>query len=642
MTIHTRLLCGYGLIFGIAMAGTTAGLVVGNHHQRSALEFQRAAADERKLLNDLQVQILYNRPAQQLSPHLDNKVDFLVESQKLLGRLTSIQMVLVRHHELHTEIGDRLDSHHDQHHAPDDHNYTDDHLHSHDLASNATTMEASQELANSPTPHHNKFSEYEITVKQFHQRTQLFIQSVESLYDSSGQMTDITMAQKYLLDLVRSPEFVAFISFPDELAELRTIVDAQAERTEFELQQAEILRNQLVMGSLLASFAIAAIVAWWNSRAIARPLQIVTKVAQRVTQDSNFDLEVPIQRQDEVGILANALNQLIKQVKLLLTQLRQKNTDLEAAFSQLSQQQQQLIQAEKMSSLGQLVAGVAHEINNPVNFIHGNVVHVDEYTQDLLEAIRLYQQHYPASHQQLDAAIEDLEIAFIQEDLPKIVQSMQLGTKRIRDIVLSLRKFSHMDEAEFKAVDLHDGLNNTLILLQHRLKATPHRADVTVTKHYGDLPWVECYPGLLNQVFMNILANAVDALEDKTVHHASESEDTPLHQIRLQTHLISGPANEPWVEVAIADNAIGISAQTQQQIFDPFFTTKPMGKGTGMGMSISYQIVTERHGGQLRCESTVGAGTTFFIQLPLKQAEAEPPAIQQSSGSQSQQAIATH
>ncbi|NEQ96753.1 MAG: HAMP domain-containing histidine kinase, partial [Cyanothece sp. SIO2G6] len=459
----------------------------------------------------------------------------------------------------------------------------------------------------------------EITVQQFHQRTQLFMESVEALYDDSGQISDITAAQQHLLDLESSPEFIAFIEFADELARLQAVVENQARQAEGALQQAEVLRNWLVLGSLLASLAIAAVVAWWNSRAIARPLQTVTEVAQRVTQGSNFDLKVPIEQQDEVGILANAFNQLIKQVKVLLTQLQQKNTDLEAAFSQLSRQQHQLVQSEKMSSLGQLVAGVAHEINNPVNFIHGNLVHVDAYTQDLLHAIQLYQHHYPSTHQELAAALEDLELTFIQEDLPKTLQSMQLGTERIRDIVLSLRKFSHMDEAAVKTVDIHDGLNNTLILLQHRLKATPDRPEIAVTRCYGNLPQVECYPGLLNQVFMNILANALDALDDKTKRHPHEAEELPLHQIALHTTLITGPTDETWVEVAIADNATGISAKVQQQIFDPFFTTKPMGKGTGMGMSISYQIVTEQHRGQLRCESTVGEGTTFLIQLPLKQ-----------------------
>ncbi|MEB3230848.1 MAG: ATP-binding protein [Leptolyngbyaceae bacterium] len=618
MTIHKRLLCGYGLILGIALTGTTSGLVIGNHHQQSALEDQRMATSERKLLNDLQIQILYNRPAQQLSPHLANKVDFWVESQTLLGRLTSIQMVLAQHKTTHDDGGSALDAD-----AP---------------LPNPTAAPA--DLTITPPNYYSHLSEYEITVAQLHQRIQLFIQTVEALYDRSGQLTDVAAAQDSLLELERSPEFIAFIEFSDELARWQTQVDAQEKQAEVALLRAEKLRNQLVLGSLLASLAIAAVVAWWNSRAIARPLQSVTTVAQRITQDKNFDLEVPVHQQDEVGILADALNQLIKQVKLLLTQLRQKNTDLEAALNQLSRQQQQLIQAEKMSSLGQLVAGVAHEINNPVNFIHGNLSHVEDYTQDLLKAMQLYQQYYPAAHPQLDSDLEALEVSFIQEDLPKILQSMQLGTKRIRDIVLSLRKFSHMDEAEIKAVDIHEGLNNTLILLQHRIKANPSRPEVTITKCYGDVPWVECYPGLLNQVFMNILANAVDALEDKGAHHPHESEVVPLRQITIHTALIAGAEHELWVEVAIADNAMGIPPQIQQQIFDPFFTTKPMGKGTGMGMSISYQIVAEKHGGQLTCQSTVGEGPTFTIQLPLKQLGVTLPMPQNPLPDPPQEAIA--
>ena len=264
-----------------------------------------------------------------------------------------------------------------------------------------------------------------------------------------------------------------------------------------------------------------------------------------------------------------------------------------------------------MSSLGQLVAGVAHEINNPVNFIHGNLIHVQEYTKNLLAFIELQQQYNPDPALEILTAAEDIDLEFLQEDLPKILSSIKLGTDCIRQIVLSLRNFSRMDEAEFKAVDIHAGIDSTLMILQHRLKATSEREEIEVIKDYGNLPLVECYAGQLNQVFMNILANAIDALEEG---NAKQIKDQP-NRLTIRTNVVDAT----WVEVAIADNGIGMSTNIQQRIFDPFFTTKPIGKGTGMGMSISYQIVTENHNGKLKCHSIPNQGTEFIIQVPLQQ-----------------------
>ncbi len=257
---------------------------------------------------------------------------------------------------------------------------------------------------------------------------------------------------------------------------------------------------------------------------------------------------------------------------------------------------------ESHTSLGQLVAGVAHEINNPVNFIHGNLDYVQEYTQDLLAFVQLYQQHYPNPAAEIQTVTEDIDLEFLQEDLPKMLSSMKVGTDRIRQIVLSLRNFSRIDEAEFKSVDIHEGIDSTLMILQHRLKAKPEQPEIEVIKDYGSVPPVECYAGQLNQVFMNILVNAIDALEENNAKLTyQEIQDNPS-RIKIRTSVI----NSTWLEIAIADNGVGISKELQQRIFDPFFTTKPIGKGTGMGMSISYQIVTEKHSGILECISTSG------------------------------------
>jgi len=303
--------------------------------------------------------------------------------------------------------------------------------------------------------------------------------------------------------------------------------------------------------------------------------------------------------------------------------LKQQAQELEETLKKL-QQAPQLIQVEKMSSLGRLVAGIAHEINNPVNFVSGNLTHVEEYAKNLLELLHLYQKYYPDPEPEIQASAEDIDVEFLQKDLTKILNSMKVGCDRIRQIVLSLRNFSRMDEAEFKLVDIHAGIESTLIILQHRLKSKPERPAIEVIKDYGNLPEVECFPGQLNQVFMNILANAIDAIEegigtknyqqkDKCPH--SVSQQLPAPTIKIRTSVV----DSQWVKIAIADNGHGIPEAVREKIFEPFFTTKPVGKGTGIGLSISYQMIVEKHGGKLDYFSTIEEGTEFIILIPIEQ-----------------------
>ena len=313
---------------------------------------------------------------------------------------------------------------------------------------------------------------------------------------------------------------------------------------------------------------------------------------------------------EDVNLLTQVGVQLgvaIQQAELL-SQTKQQALKLSQTIAELQHTQTQLIQGEKMASLGQLVAGIAHEINNPVNFIHGNLIHVEQYTQNLLKIIELYQTQYPDSNEVLNIAYEVMDFDFVIEDLPKTVASMQLGTDRIRDIVLSLRNFSRMDESDFKEVDLHDGLESTLLILGHRLKASGRQQIITIHKNYAELKSIECYPAQLNQVFMNILSNSIDALEEVM---ALDSNFMP--KITLTTQRL----NSDQITITIADNGPGMSDEVRSRIFDPFFTTKEPGKGTGLGLPICYQIIHEKHAGTLECQSVLGAGTTFIVTIPI-------------------------
>jgi PAS domain S-box-containing protein len=288
-------------------------------------------------------------------------------------------------------------------------------------------------------------------------------------------------------------------------------------------------------------------------------------------------------------------------------QLQQQAQNLEQTLSKLKRTQAQLIHSEKMSSIGNMVAGVAHEINNPVNFIHGNLIPACEYAQDLLRLLGLYQKYFPNPPEEIQAEILAIDLDFLQEDMIKLLNSMSVGTDRIREIVLSLRNFSRLDEAEFKQVNIHDGIDSTLMILQNRLKAKQDHPEIKVIKEYGKIPPIECYPGQINQVFMNVLSNAIDVLEDSFVSGGGK------------IHICTEVFDSNWVVIRISDNGRGIPQEIISKLFDPFFTTKDVGKGTGLGLSISYQIVVDKHRGQLFCHSIPGQGTEFVIKIPITQ-----------------------
>ncbi len=294
--------------------------------------------------------------------------------------------------------------------------------------------------------------------------------------------------------------------------------------------------------------------------------------------------------------------------------LLQRTKQLSATLQELKSTQTQLIQAEKMSALGQLVAGIAHEINNPTNFIYGNLDHAEDYFNDLIELIELYQDYYPSPGEEIEKFMEEIELEYLTEDFSKVLHSMKIGASRIREIVKSLRTFSRLDEAEIKDVDIHEGIDSTLMILDNRLQQKKDRPEIQVIKEYGKLPPINCYAGQLNQVFMNLLTNAIDAIESKPIKNDLNSHSSSHSWIKIVTKM----KNAAEIEIAIADNGPGIPDEVKHRLFDPFFTTKPVGKGTGLGLSISYSIIVEKHGGQLEVNSTPGKGTEFIISIPVK------------------------
>ncbi|BAZ50045.1 response regulator receiver sensor signal transduction histidine kinase [Nostoc sp. NIES-4103] len=295
--------------------------------------------------------------------------------------------------------------------------------------------------------------------------------------------------------------------------------------------------------------------------------------------------------------------------------LQQHATQLSQALDNLKQAQVHLVQSEKMSSLGQMMAGVAHEINNPVTFIYSNLAPAKEHIENLLNFIQLYHQCHPQPHPQIQDWMDEVDIDYLQADLPKIMNSLKLGSERIRQLVVSLRNFSRLDELGTQVVNLHEGIESTLLILQHRLKPRPGHLGIQIIRHYEQLPDVECYPSQLNQVFMNLLSNAIDALEQRDQQRCLEDMRANPSIITIRTEHLQNQA----VAISIADNGPGIEEHIFSQLFEPFFTTKPIGKGTGLGLSISYQIITQKHGGKIYCQPTPGTGIEFTIQIPVRQ-----------------------
>lgn len=429
------------------------------------------------------------------------------------------------------------------------------------------------------------------TVKIFHN-----LNWEKTLFQSNNQQTININNQKYILQIEK-------LGAEDKKLSLALL------NPTLHLEQAE--KNLLLsIGSFcLSSLIIVLFIGFWLINMLTHRIKSLTKATQQLAE-GDLSIRIPEDNKDEVGILAHGFNFMAEQLTERDHKINLQMQELETTLLQLQMTQAQLIQSEKMSSLGQMVAGVAHEINNPTSFINGNISYAIEYTQSLLHLISLYQENYPTPPKVINDELRDIELDFLKEDLDKIFQSMQTGCQRITDIVLSLRNFSRLDEADYKKADIHEGINSTLMILNNRLNT----GAIKIIHEYATLPAIECYPGQLNQAFLNILTNAIDAIEDKSQQDIFKS-NSQSRQICINTKVIG----DDWVAIQITDNGVGMLNEIRSQIFDPFFTTKSVGKGTGMGLAIAYQVIVDKHRGVLECSSELGLGTSMIVKIPIHQ-----------------------
>ncbi|WP_449417361.1 sensor histidine kinase [Phormidium nigroviride] len=544
LRISQKIGYGYALAIGIAILGTGIGMGFGDYFRKQALYQRNIAQQQQELLQSLQNTVFHARShASRLPVVIGDSVLLEYENSKFIEEINSAKILIANIR-----------------------NFTEKYT---------------ENLAIGNSELSSLLDKYAVSIDYYAELIKLQLKETNAWNIKPNQ---IESAQLQMLRNVSGEKALAIDGFSENLDREISALRIQRLQAIEGVQYAEALRIRIILGSMLISAIIAAILAYYTSRAIAQPLETVTNVAQQVTRESNFHLQTPVTTEDEVGSLAISFNQLIQRVADYTKELKQT--------------QSQLIQTEKMSSLGQMVAGIAHEINNPINFIHGNIEHADGYINDLIELLALYQQHYPEPIAEIQNHIEAIELDFLSEDLPKILSSMKIGADRIRELVISLRNFSRLDECEMKITDIREGIDSTLVILNYRLKH-----GIKIIKEYGELPPLNCYPAQLNQVFMNIISNGIDALEEL-------GNSAP-------TIWINAEASESnCVKVKIRDNGPGMPPEIQENIFDPFFTTKSIGKGTGLGLAISYQIIT-KHQGTIEVNSQPGEGTEFVITLPI-------------------------
>jgi signal transduction histidine kinase len=579
LRVGQKIAVGYMMALGVAIVGISGGLSLSSQYRAAALDTREDVLEEIESLQTLQTSLLQARIHQQSLVSLAGMPDRIATQQELFDQQ-----------------------------AKDFQRSWFDVLNLYEVdAANVSDQE--RNLFNVVVELHNQ------SVGQYFRETRSLLGNLDEA--TNAETADV---RARFIEFERSNLVADLNLFSQTLDELidQTLQDGDV--AEDALTQAETTSTRIIVVSFLMSVMVAIAMVIFTSRAIAQPIQTVTAIAKKSAEDSDFSLQAPVTSHDEVGTLAISINHLIKTVEHLLNDLKHSTA-------------QQLIASEKMSSLGEMLAGVAHEINNPVNFIYGNVIHANDYVNDLLDLIHLYQSELDQSPLVVQDKAEAIDLEFIEEDLPRVLQSMKVGADRTRQIVLSLRNFSRMDETRSQPVNLHECLDSTLLILHNRIKS-----GINLVRQYGDIPDIEGYPGPLYQVFTNLISNAIDALSEQS---------TPSPTITISTDRQGDRIN-----VRIEDNGPGIPAEHLSKIFNTFFTTKPTGKGTGLGLSICRQIVEQKHRGELSCQSTLGVGTTFQLRLPIQlaiapntasihQSNSAKPNVSQCDSSDSTAEIAT-
>lgn len=575
LSISQKIGYGYALAIGLSILGTTGGLILGNYYPNQAQQQERVADQQHHLLSNLENVTLAVRshPQELLTASVNpNQID--AQKNQYLADVDRMKRLLS---ELDIFIQDYPDG----------------------LDINTAEL-------------HHLLQEYEATIDAYNQ----VIESLWQISESENlKPEEVTAIQQELLKALHHPStsqvMAQFNHLSHHVEDAKTNAETQQSQVHQQLAQAEALRLRIIVSSLLLSVGIAVLLATITSRAIAHPIETVTHVASAIVKESNLEIRTPVTTNDEVGSLATSLNQLVQWVddstqdlelarQTLEQRVDERTQELTQALRELQHSQAQLIQSEKMSSLGQMVAGIAHEINNPINFIYGNLDYAKRSINDLLILLELYRQEYPQPNAAIQEQSEAMDLDFLIADMPKMLSSLKSGAERIQEVVLSLRNFCRLDEAQLKRADIHEGLENTLLLIAHRLQP-----NINLVKKYSQLPRIDCYPAQLNQAFINIISNAIDALEEV------QGKAIPTIVIRSET------IDNRWIRVSVWNNGTAIPGEVKDQIFDPFFTTKTVGKGTGMGLAICYQIV-KKHQGKIEVTSEPEKGTEFTITLPIQ------------------------
>ncbi len=548
LNVGSKITLGYILSIGITIIGVTGGIIISNQYENYVEKLIEDIMEEMKLLSDVKVSFMHVMLHQQaVAVSLDNLEQFQHEYEELKSYES-------RFNQSWTALTQSYKN------------------------SKVTEYDDEAELMNL------LIQEYQVNVLPY---LDDFNQSVEQLNIDSSNFNQ-SQSSKKLIQRQINGFHDNFEKFSQTLSKLNKSIISESEEAQEILHKAYVIHNLIIFISIFISVIIALLLSKYITRTISIPIYDLTKITQKVTRDSKFDIQVPVKSQDEIGSLTKSFNHLIAQVNHLLEE-------------QQRSAQSQLIQHEKLSSLGQMVAGIAHEINNPVSCISGNVSYLIEYTDHLLDLIHTYQQQIDNPPKIIIEKIEEIELDYIKEDLPTLLQAIKVSAERTKQIAASLKNFSRLDEANPQPVDIHSCLDSSLLILKNRTKQR-----IAIQKKYGGLTLIEGYFSSLSQVFINLINNAIDALIE---------QGNPDPTITIITENL----NSEKIAIRLLDNGPGISAENQQKIFESFFTTKPVNIGTGLGLAISREIIEQKHHGSLKCNSQLGVGTEFKIILPKRQ-----------------------